>query len=358
MRSAGAASGAYVVNADTGKAVFRYRHTRPRILASNTKLFTTAAALARFGVGGPAGHRGARRRASSSRRRHLPRRASTWWAAATPPSAAAASRAAPTAAAGRWRRWRALLESAGIKRVTGRVYGDESALRLAPRRPGVGLPDLALRRAAQRAGLQPRPGQRERARLPVQPARVRRRPAGRRAGEAGHLRDAARPRAGKTPGGRHGAGHRAVADDGAPGDAHQQAVGQLLRRDAAQGPGRPGRRARAPPAAARALAARFARRIGGRPAAAGRRLGPLARQPRLAATAWPSCCWPCASATSSPRSSTRCRSPAATARCARGCAAAPARGRCRGKTGTLSERLGRVGLLPRPLGPDLRRSRS
>ena len=52
MRSTSAASGAYVVNADTGKVVFRYRHTRPRILASNTKLFTTAAALARFGVEG------------------------------------------------------------------------------------------------------------------------------------------------------------------------------------------------------------------------------------------------------------------------------------------------------------------
>ena len=52
MRSAGASSGAYVVNADTGKAVLRFRHTRPRILASNTKLFTTTAALARFGVQG------------------------------------------------------------------------------------------------------------------------------------------------------------------------------------------------------------------------------------------------------------------------------------------------------------------
>ena len=52
MRSTSAASGAYVVNADTGKVVFRFRHTRPRVLASNTKLYTTAAALARFGVEG------------------------------------------------------------------------------------------------------------------------------------------------------------------------------------------------------------------------------------------------------------------------------------------------------------------
>ena len=49
MRPAGRSSGAYVVNADTGRVVFRLRHTRARILASNTKLFTTSTALARFG---------------------------------------------------------------------------------------------------------------------------------------------------------------------------------------------------------------------------------------------------------------------------------------------------------------------
>ena len=52
MRSAGASSGAYVENATSGKVVFRYRHTRARILASNTKLFTTSAALARYGIAG------------------------------------------------------------------------------------------------------------------------------------------------------------------------------------------------------------------------------------------------------------------------------------------------------------------
>ncbi len=41
-----------MVNATTGQPVLRYRHTTPRILASNTKLFTTAAALARYGVAG------------------------------------------------------------------------------------------------------------------------------------------------------------------------------------------------------------------------------------------------------------------------------------------------------------------
>ncbi len=49
MRPAGLSSGAYVVNVDRGRAVLRWRHRRARILASNVKLFTTSAALARFG---------------------------------------------------------------------------------------------------------------------------------------------------------------------------------------------------------------------------------------------------------------------------------------------------------------------
>lgn len=52
MGPAGSSSGAQVVNADTGRTVFSWRHTTPRILASNTKLYTTAAALARYGRDG------------------------------------------------------------------------------------------------------------------------------------------------------------------------------------------------------------------------------------------------------------------------------------------------------------------
>jgi serine-type D-Ala-D-Ala carboxypeptidase/endopeptidase (penicillin-binding protein 4) len=55
MRGSGAYSGAYVVNATQGKAVFRWREGTPRILASNTKLFTTAAALVRYGAEGTLG---------------------------------------------------------------------------------------------------------------------------------------------------------------------------------------------------------------------------------------------------------------------------------------------------------------
>jgi D-alanyl-D-alanine carboxypeptidase/D-alanyl-D-alanine-endopeptidase (penicillin-binding protein 4) len=45
----GAASGLFVVDAETGKPVCARAAKRPRILASNTKLFTTSAALSRFG---------------------------------------------------------------------------------------------------------------------------------------------------------------------------------------------------------------------------------------------------------------------------------------------------------------------
>ncbi|MBA2504500.1 MAG: D-alanyl-D-alanine carboxypeptidase/D-alanyl-D-alanine-endopeptidase [Thermoleophilaceae bacterium] len=50
MRGAGSQSGAYVMDAATDKRVFGAREGRARILASNTKLFTTAAVLAQYGA--------------------------------------------------------------------------------------------------------------------------------------------------------------------------------------------------------------------------------------------------------------------------------------------------------------------
>jgi D-alanyl-D-alanine carboxypeptidase/D-alanyl-D-alanine-endopeptidase (penicillin-binding protein 4) len=55
MRPAGPYSGAFVYNATQHRAVFRWRAKGTRILASNTKLFTTAAALARYGEDGTLG---------------------------------------------------------------------------------------------------------------------------------------------------------------------------------------------------------------------------------------------------------------------------------------------------------------
>ncbi len=55
MRHASGSSGAYVVNASSGRPVFRWRARTARILASNTKLFTTSAALVRYGAAGTLG---------------------------------------------------------------------------------------------------------------------------------------------------------------------------------------------------------------------------------------------------------------------------------------------------------------
>ena len=127
MRAAGPYSGAYVVevSGDRPHAVFRWRQHTPRILASNTKLFTTTAALARFGAEGTLGTevlgtgeldtegvfrgslylRGGGDPTFGSRR--FTKR--SYGGGATVQDLAA------------------LLEDTGIERVTGRVYGDESA---------------------------------------------------------------------------------------------------------------------------------------------------------------------------------------------------------------------------------------
>src|SRR5436190_13422028 len=52
MGRAGGSSGAYVRDGETGRRLFAWNSASPRILASNTKLFTVGAALARRGVDG------------------------------------------------------------------------------------------------------------------------------------------------------------------------------------------------------------------------------------------------------------------------------------------------------------------
>jgi D-alanyl-D-alanine carboxypeptidase/D-alanyl-D-alanine-endopeptidase (penicillin-binding protein 4) len=51
MGGAGRSSGAYVMDSDSGKVLFSRRASTPRTLASNTKLFTSAAVLGRYGSG-------------------------------------------------------------------------------------------------------------------------------------------------------------------------------------------------------------------------------------------------------------------------------------------------------------------
>ena len=49
MRAAPGTSGAYVFDATSNTVLFQKRATTPRILASNTKLFTVSAVLAQLG---------------------------------------------------------------------------------------------------------------------------------------------------------------------------------------------------------------------------------------------------------------------------------------------------------------------
>ena len=181
MRPAGGASGAYVVNATSGQTVLRYRHTTPRILASNTKLYTTAAALARYGV---AGRLSTEVRGTGTLEEDGTYRGDLYLVGAGDPTFGSSTFARRSYGGGASVQGLATaLEGIGVRRVTGRVYGDESkfdSLRGGPdSRYGIS-PYVG---PAERPVLQPRPGHRERPRLPVQPAHLRRRAPGRRAGQ-------------------------------------------------------------------------------------------------------------------------------------------------------------------------------
>jgi D-alanyl-D-alanine carboxypeptidase/D-alanyl-D-alanine-endopeptidase (penicillin-binding protein 4) len=127
MRAAGPYAGAYVVDlsGDKPRAVFRWRQRTPRILASNTKLFTTSAALSRFGSEGTLGtevlgtgkldSEGVFRGSLYLRGGGDPTFGSRRFTARSYGGGATVQDLA------------ALLEDAAIDRVTGRVYGDESA---------------------------------------------------------------------------------------------------------------------------------------------------------------------------------------------------------------------------------------
>lgn len=124
MRASGAGSGAHVANLSTGETLFSWKQNRPRILASNTKLFTTAAALARYGTegtlgtevlgAGELGDEGVWRGSLYLRGGGDPTFGTKSFASRSYGSGATVERLA------------ALLEKAGIERVSGRVYGDES----------------------------------------------------------------------------------------------------------------------------------------------------------------------------------------------------------------------------------------
>ena len=124
MRAAGPYSGAFVYNATDRRRVFSSRMGRSRILASNVKLFTTSAALARFGVEGRLGTQvlgagGLGPDGNWNGDLYLRGGGDPTFGSSRFAHRSYGSRASVEALAAR-------LEEAGITRVTGRVYGDES----------------------------------------------------------------------------------------------------------------------------------------------------------------------------------------------------------------------------------------
>jgi serine-type D-Ala-D-Ala carboxypeptidase/endopeptidase (penicillin-binding protein 4) len=124
LSQAGRLSSAYVYNVTDGRRVYRKRSTTARILASNTKLFTTSAALARFGVDGTLGTevRGVGRLEEGGVWRgdlYLRGGGDPTFGSSRFTRRSFGGGASVEALAEK-------LEQAGVLRVTGRVYGDES----------------------------------------------------------------------------------------------------------------------------------------------------------------------------------------------------------------------------------------
>ena len=127
MRAAGPWAGAYVVNVSHGKprVVLRWRHRTQRILASNTKLFVTTAALARFG---PEGTLGTEVLGAGELDTEGVYRGSLYLRGGGDPTFGSRTFTRKSYGGGATvQELAALLDDIGIERVTGRIFGDESA---------------------------------------------------------------------------------------------------------------------------------------------------------------------------------------------------------------------------------------
>ena len=353
MAAAGRFSGAYVVNTTDGRVVFQRRARQARILASNTKLFTTATALARFGTEGTLGTE-VLGRGRAGRGRRLARRPLSARRRRPDVRQPVASPAAPTAAApAPSRSWRGCSRPPGIERVTGRIVGDES--RFDTRRGtaysgfstsvDIGGPLSALsynRGLASEGGFS----------FQVQPGGVRGGQAQPRRSRSAAWRSAERPPRAATP-----AGAEVLASVDSPPMARLAALtnkpsdnyfAEMLLKAIgwqASGKGTTAERRRR-----RARLRAPARRAG----ANRRRLGPLAGRPRHAPAGGQAAdrrCRPRAEFDAFFASlAVAGRDGTLSDRMRRG----PAHSRCRGKTGTLSNVSALSGYCTRPLGRRLR----
>ena len=125
MSGAGSSSGAYVLDAQSGKTIFSRRATTPRSLASNTKLFTSAAVLGRYG---PSASIATTLLGSGSLTSKGAWKGSIYLRGGGDPTFGSASFA--RSAYGSQASVEALaddLDNAGFKSVTGSVVGDESS---------------------------------------------------------------------------------------------------------------------------------------------------------------------------------------------------------------------------------------
>jgi D-alanyl-D-alanine carboxypeptidase/D-alanyl-D-alanine-endopeptidase (penicillin-binding protein 4) len=124
MSAAGPYSGAWVRNATEGRTFFRWRSTVPRVLASNVKIFTTSAALDRFG---PAGTLQTRVAAEVPPDAQGVLRGDLYLRGGGDPAFGSDSFVRRSYGSGATvEQLAAAVQAAGVRQVTGRVIGDES----------------------------------------------------------------------------------------------------------------------------------------------------------------------------------------------------------------------------------------
>jgi D-alanyl-D-alanine carboxypeptidase/D-alanyl-D-alanine-endopeptidase (penicillin-binding protein 4) len=123
MAGAGSSSGAYVMDARTGKRLFSRRPTKRRVLASNTKLFTSAALL---GKAGPDAMLGTTVVGTGSLRSNGTWKGNLYLRGGGDPTFGSRAFNKGYGSKAHVEAIAKILRRAGFKRVTGHVFGDES----------------------------------------------------------------------------------------------------------------------------------------------------------------------------------------------------------------------------------------